>query len=156
VSYFAPTAPNDAGGVLIQNDGFFPDFTVADFRDATRLQDTVTDGRVLQALRTAMMDVNRELRPWQSERQAEGHAGLFLVPSVHYGDQSELMHWYLVAVFSRAKAQILEQYRDIDTADKQGSSRAAAFEGTREGYLREAREAIRNVLGRRHATIELI
>ncbi len=154
---FAPTVnANDTANPTLANLPFYPDLQVEQFRAVTRTQDSVTDKRVEQALRTAMIDTNRELTQWCKKQEKNGHQTLDDVPSLTYGAASELNHQYHAAVYAQAKATLLEQYRDIDTNGPKGEARAGAFESGRDGYLREAREAIRNILGRSHLTVELI
>lgn len=157
---FAPSNnPNDTSDQTVNNIPFFPGVAVADFRAATRAQDTVTDKRVIQALRTAIIDVNRELSEWRAAQELLGYGTLEAVPADDYGDGqtllSELTHWYLTAVHAKAKAQIIEYYNDSDTSEE-GLKRFVGFAGPKEAYQREAREAIRNILGEPHVTVELI
>ncbi|MGE0082011.1 MAG: head completion/stabilization protein [Thiohalomonadaceae bacterium] len=156
MSVFAPTVdPNSTAGQVVANIAFFPAVQVDAFRATTRLQDTVTDGRVLQALREAVISVNGELRAWREQHVALGYASLASVPADRYGDMTELEHHYLTAVYANAKALLMEQYRDIDSTEA-GNRRAAEFDGTVESWRREAREAIRAMLGVPRATVELI
>jgi len=157
---FAPTNnPNDTSDQTVNNITFFPAIAVADFKAATRAQDTVTDERVIQALRTAISDVNRELADWRATQESLGYNTLAEVPSDNYGSVedpiTEHTHWYLTAVYAKTKAQIIEVYNDIDTTEE-GLKRFVGFSGTEEAYQREAREAIRNILGEPHMTVELI
>ncbi|MBD3610556.1 MAG: head completion/stabilization protein [Gammaproteobacteria bacterium] len=156
----ASNDPNNTRNQTIDNLDFYPAIDVAKFRDATRLQDTVTDGRVVEALRTSVMDINRELASWRTTQEEQGYTTLAEVPADDYGPDaqnplSEYSHFYLVAVYSSAKALLIEFYNDIDTSEE-GLRRFVGFEATKDVYLREAREAIRNILGTNHATVELI
>lgn len=156
MTVFAPTDdPNSTAGQSVANIAFFPAISVDAFRATTRLQDTVTDGRVVQALRESVITTNRELAAWREAQTALGYADLGSVPADAYGDITELEHHYLAAVYAHAKALLMEQYRDIDTTDA-GQRRAAEFDGTVDSWRREAREAIRAILGVHRATVELI
>lgn len=159
MSVFAPTNnPNDASDQTVGNLAFYPAIEVATFRSATRTQDTVTDQRVIQAMRTAIRDTNRELAVWRAEQEAAGHATLADVPGDgDYGDgePGTPTHRYLTAVYSRAKALLVEWYRDENTTDP-GDARATGYASTRDVYLREAIEAVRDLLGEPRTTVELI
>lgn len=156
MSVFAPTVdPNSTSGQSVVNIAFFPDVSVDAFRATTRLQDTVTDGRVVQALRESVITINNELRAWREQQTALGYDSLGSVPADAYGDITELEHHYLAAVYAHAKALLMEQYRDIDSTDA-GKRRAAEFDGTVDSWRREAREAVRAILGTPRATVELI
>lgn len=153
---FAPTNnPNDTSDQTVTNLAFFPNILVAAFRTAVRLQDTVTDERVVKALTTAMMDVNRELADWKAAQILLGYNTLAEVASQNYGAITELQHYYMNAVYSKAKAELVEFYNDSDTTSE-GLRRFIGFLPAGEAYLREAKEAIRNILGDPHMTVELI
>lgn len=153
---FAPTNnPHDTSDQTVGNIPFFPPVAVADFRNAVRATDTVTDERVVHALRRAIVDTNRELRAWRAAKQAAGFESLAEIPSDDYDGISELTHHYLTAVYAFAKAQIIERFNDVDTTEE-GLKRFIGFSSGHEAYLREAREAIRNILDEPHLTVELI
>lgn len=156
MSVFAPIAdPNHITGAVVTNSAFWPDIAVDEFRATTRLQDTVTDGRVIQAITSAMISINNELAAWRDLQLAQNHADLGNVPAERIGDKTALEHHYASAVYAKAKSLIMEQYRDIDTTND-GERRTAEFEGTIESWRRAARESIRALLGIPRATIELI
>jgi len=158
---FAPTNnPNDTSDQTVNNIDFFPDIKVADFRKATRSQDSVTDGRVIEALRSAVITVNNQLSTWKAEQIVLTYASLADVPSDDYGidaqsPYSELTHHYLTAVYSFTKALLLEKFRDIGTTSE-GNQRADDFEQNEEAYRREARKSIRKILDKPFVSIELI
>lgn len=153
--FVATNNPNDTSDQTVTNIAFFPNFLVADFRTAVRLQDTVTDERVVRALTTAMMDVNRELSAWKDAQVVLGYNTLAEVPAQNYGTVTEYQHYYTNAVYSKAKAELVEFYNDSDTTDE-GLRRFIGFLPAGEAYLRESKEAIRNILGESHLTVELI
>lgn len=156
MSVFAPTTdPNQKAGQTISNSQFWPAISIDEFRATTRLQDTITDGRVQQALTESMLSANRELTAWRDSQLTLGYAELGSVPAERIGEKTALEHHYLSAIYAQAKARLMEQYRDIDTT-VDGKHRAAEFEGTIESWRRTARESIRALLGAQRATIELI
>lgn len=158
---FAPVNnPNDTGDQTVKNIAFFPDITVKQFRDATRSQDTVTDGRVIEALRSSIITVNDQLSTWKGEQELLTYATLADVPSDDYGidaqaPYSELTHHYLTAVYSFTKALLIEKFRNVGTT-AEGNQRADDFEQSEDAYRREARKSIRKITGKAFVTIELI
>jgi hypothetical protein len=71
------------------------------------------------------------------------------------GDTSRLVLLYQRAVYATAKAELIERYRDFDSTDA-GQRRAEAMELSVDDYRRQARYAIRDILGRPRATVELL
>lgn len=153
---FAATSnPNDTSDQTLTNLSFYPDIVVAEFRAVIRAQDTITDGRVIQALQAAMIDVNDELEAWRYNKELEGFTNINQIPASMYGAVNELVFLYTTAVYSRAKALLMEVYTDADNTPD-GDDRAESFENTVDVYLREAREAVRKILGVPRLTVELI
>lgn len=159
---FVPTNnPNDTSDQIIKNIAFYPDIAVAAFRTAVRLQDTITDDRVLEALRSALIDANTELAAWKAVQELAGYATIQDVPSDDHrldgdvGEYTALTHHYFAAVYSFTKAALLSKYRDSDITPE-GAKRADEFENTEEDYRREGRKAISRILGIPVMTVELI
>ena len=90
-----------------------------------------------------MLDITDELQPWRAQQTTATLAA---------GRDTAR---YLQAVWQRAKAYELEQYRDIDTTDS-GSRRAEGIESRIDTALQRSREALRSLMGRGRATIVLI
>ena len=65
------------------------------------------------------------------------------------------MWLYQRAVYATAKAELIERYRDFDSTDA-GQRRAETMELSVDDYRRQARYAIRDILGRPRATVELL
>lgn len=153
---FAVTAnPNDTSDQTLINLSFYPNIDVAAFRTATRAQDSVTDQRVIQALQSALIDVNDELNDWKATQELAGYILIEDIPAKMYGPLSELTHLYKTAVYSSAKAQLLENYTDADNTE-QGDERAEAMGNSADDYKQYAREAIRKIIGVPRVTVELI
>lgn len=136
----------------VTNNGFFPNVDLALFRTVMRVDQTVTPERTVQALLDAMIAVNKELHVWQINSQAKS---LSKVPSIRYGDKTKLEHLYQTALFNRAKGLLVENYRDFDST-KSGHDRADEMQTRIDDYLRQSREAIRNMLGIPRMTVALI
>lgn len=103
-----PAPPVPTPGV-IENDGWFPDIALVDMRDAMRLDGTVTDARLMQAVVDAILHVNRELADWQGKQATGGIAALADVPATRINRESRLLAQYRRAVYSTAKADATRQ-----------------------------------------------
>lgn len=139
----------------LDNDGWWPDIDADHLRAAMRLDGSITNARLKVAAVNAMIAVNRELAAYKVREQANGHAALVDVPAVVITGESELVHLYRRAVYCSAGAELAERYRSYDaTAD--GNQRADDLTPSVDEYRRDARWAIRDVLGNAHTTVELI
>lgn len=151
----APVPPADASIDAIANDGWFPTLSIADTRNAVRLDGTVTDERLRAALVNAMMDVNRQLRSFKAERAALGQASLEAASAGELVDgKPRLVLLYLRAVMCSAKADLNERYRDFD-ADA-ANPRLKDGEPSTDEQRRNAQWAVRDILGQSHVFVELI
>ncbi|KJH82841.1 head completion/stabilization protein [Stutzerimonas stutzeri] len=139
----------------ITNDGWFPDLDGQHMRESLRLDGSITDARLEVAAVNAVIEVNRELADYQAQRQAEGHADLASVPAKQIQGESQLLHLYRRAIYCSAGAELAERYRDY-SATGDGAERAEALTPTADEYRRDARWAMRSILGRVHTTVELI
>lgn len=139
----------------IPNSGFWPDIATADARDAMRLDGTVTDARLKHALIEAMVSTNQELKAWRNGKEAVGFADLASVPAEQVNAESIQLHRYRRAVYCAAKASLAERYRDFDSTDS-GNKKADQLDEQPQQLRRDARWAIRDLLGTSRSSIELI
>ena len=142
----------------IGNDGFFPDINMPEMRDAMRLDSTVTDARLRPALVAAMLTVNAALNRWQQMKVAQGYATLASVPAVSIDDESHYVALYRRAVYSTAKADMFEAYRDYDTTASALTDKKNMewMDTAPDVQRRNARWAISDILGTPRSTVELI
>ncbi len=154
MSAFTGTGGNATSYPII-NDDWFPDLDGEHMRAALRLDGSITDARLEVAAVNALIQVNAELADYQAQREAEGHAALANVPAKQIQGESQLLHLYRRAIYCSAGAELAERYRDY-SATGDGAERAEALTPTADEYRRDARWAIRSILGRVHTTVELI
>ena len=144
------TAPS-----TITNESFWPDIDVADLRVTVRLDGTVTDERLQHAAINAMLQANADLAQWAAEQQGLGHATLLAVPAPTIQGKSRYHQLYLRAVYCQTRANLIERYTDFDSTGK-GSKDSEELATTVTDLYRDARFAIRDILGVSHVTVELI
>jgi hypothetical protein len=145
-----PTEP-----AIITNAPFFPDIAVESFRDATRVDGTVTNERCQHALEAAISDANDQLSNWVQEQVASGVTDITGMPIQPWQRAGYHQQLYLRAVYSLAKADLIERYRDYDTTGK-GHQKADALAPADDDYRRNAAWALSDVRGDRRTTVELI
>jgi hypothetical protein len=156
-----PSTPNSnppSSATVVENDGWYIDINLPLMRDAMRLDGTVTDPRLRQAVVAAIMHVNQELADWKRDQIAAGYTTLAAVPADHIDRESVLIAHYRRAVYSTAKADMIERYRDIDsTASSLSDKKMMEWLDTAPSdQRRNAHWAIANIIGRPHMTVELI
>lgn len=139
----------------VKNNPFWGDLELSAFRSAMRVDSVVTPERARHSLITAMLEANSRLVTWQEQQQAKGYDTVADVPPRPEHPEGALQHLYLKAVWSLAKAQLIERYRDYDTTNS-GHSNADELNPVADDYRRDAAWAINDILGIHRTTVELI
>lgn len=153
---FIAAEPPGPPGPPIDNGEFWPAIDMRALQKAMRLDGTTTPERQRAAATVAMINVNRELKPWRIAQQALGYPRLADVPFDDAVDgESPLLHNYRRAVYCLTKANLTERYRDFDATAK-GDRRAAQLESEVGDLWRDARWALREIQGLNHNTVSLI
>lgn len=132
---------------------FMPNISVHDFSEAMKLDGTVTPARMAYALTDAALDVCRELIPWVANIIAQD--GILTLAEYDLANDTNKSFSFKKAVYNLAKAQLTEHYRDYDTG-RDASARSKELTPMIDTCRRASRNAISDILGKPHATIELI
>ena len=151
--FVAGGTPNDA--YPISNADFWPEIDGQKLRAAMRIDSSVTDARLEVATVNAMIEANRELAGYRAKRQAEGFATLAAVPSEMIKDESQQVHLYRRVIYTGALAELIERYNSFD-ATNSGEQKVTEEVSSPDQLRRDARKALRTILGISHATVELL
>ncbi len=149
-----PNSPPPIEATIV-NDGWFPDIDPAKLRAEHRIRDNVTAERLRGAIIGAIVTTGNQLAAWQATRMATTPTALADVPAPKINGTSRNVLLYLRAIGAYAKAELVESYRDIDTTSA-GQREADQLEPSVVELRRDALHAIRDILGRTRARIELI
>lgn len=152
---FTSDKTTDIPDETLNSGDFFPDISLRHYQQSVLTDGKVTTERLRHALVNAMIEVNRELSEWKRSQIAAGFTSLEAVPADHINNDSELMLLYRRAVYSEAKANLTERYRDTDTTDS-GEKKAAALGETTDDLRRDVQWAIQRIKGESHNICELI
>lgn len=139
----------------IQIDGFYPSLSIAAARQILRVPTDVTDHRLSDALKAAMLQVAMELLPWRTAREAEGHHTLASAAPGTVGGENTGATLFRRAVHSLAGADLAELQRRLDSAGA-ADPKLTVLETTVDDHRRNASWAISDLVGRGRATVELI
>ncbi|WP_296250296.1 head completion/stabilization protein [Pseudomonas sp. UBA4194] len=139
----------------ITNDDFWPDIDGNNLRAAIRMDGSVSDVRLEVATVNALIEVNAELEQLKASHLVSGHITLADVPAPQVQGQSKWVWQYKRAIYCTAGAELAERYRSYDST-AEGSKNADELTPSVDEFRRDARFAIRNLLGIGHSTIDLI
>lgn len=148
-----------AGGTTpsghINTGPFWPSIDLDQLRATLRIDSSVTPARLETAVINAAISVNRELDDWRIAQQAAGYAELKDVPSPLVKDESAQVHLYRRAIEAGVGAEVCERYRSYDSTNT-GNRKAEELAPNIDDYHRDQRWAIRDFLGTKRTTVELI
>ncbi|RBG11761.1 head completion/stabilization protein [Xanthomonas oryzae pv. oryzae] len=137
------------------NAPFWPAIAPADVRASMRLDGTVTDARLRQAIVAAMLAVNDALQAWADTQQAAGYAALSDLPSTTVDGVSRRVQLYLRAVACATAVEVTERYRSFD-ATNSANQRADDLTPSITELRRDQRWAVRDLQNLPRSTVELI
>lgn len=147
------TADVDDGDSTVSAGDFWPVIKLADLRLAARITGSITTSRLMHVTTEAVAHVTAQLLDWRAGQIKAGFHTLEDVPSVlPSGEPEKLMingenvkvYRFRRAVYSIARALVLEGYRDVDTTAK-GDKDAAALDLQRDDLWRDARWSIADI-----------
>lgn len=152
-----PANPPAAIPDAIAGDGWWPDLSIAKFRDTMRIPTEVTDGRCRAALIGGFVSADVELAAWRAAREAEGAASLEAIDGPSIGDEKRAVILWRRAVHATAAAELAETHNDIsatnDTNARDQNERRAAWAAD---HRRNATVAVRDLLGRTRSRAALL
>lgn len=153
--FTAISKANESEDIEITNMHFFPSIKIKDVREAQRLDGTVTTARLRKAIISAIIEVNNDLTQWRLEHQAQGINSIEELTEDLIDGESKYIHLYKQAVYCWANALINDRYLNYDATAKAVKQIEPEQQSAGDLY-RDARYAIRDILGKSHSTMELI
>lgn len=153
--FIAIATANETDHMEISNIPFFPAINVNDFRNTQRLDGTITTPRIKTAIIDAILTVNEDLYSWRLAKQMNGINSISDLTDELINGESKFVILYKIAVYSWANALLNEQYINFDATAKAKSDIDPDVESIGNLY-RNARNAIRDILGKSRSTMELI
>ena len=134
----------DDGDTTVSAGDFWPVIKLADLRLAARITGGITTSRLMHVTTEAVAHVTAQLLDWRAGQVKAGFHTLEDVPSVLPSGENVKVYRFRRAVYSIARALVLEGYRDVDTTAK-GDKDAAALDLQRDDLWRDARWSIADI-----------
>lgn len=140
----------------ITNDGFFPNLALSDLQNTYRIPASAPQETVEHQLTVAMEEVNGQLVAFKASWIALGLTTLALAEASPTADGKKLTALYKKAVYSWAKAELLEDFETFsrrEIANNQANQEEKVWISCKSN----ARRAIKNLLGlSKSLTVELM
>ena len=139
----------------IENDGFWPDLSLAEFQKAYRLPGEYLVETLVDGLISAMTEVNEDLANCKSKWQAAGVSCLKSADTMVLPERTFQAETYKRAVYCRAKANLLPQFATITRRESAENTGKEAPERA-ETFLAFSQAAVRSLQGRGRITAVLL
>ena len=139
----------------IVNDGFWPDFSLAQFQEAYRLPGEYLVETLVDGLTTAMIEVNQDLARLKARWQVAGVSSVESADPMVLPERTFQAATYKRAVYCRTKASLLPQFVTIirrDSAENLGKESP----DRPETFLAFSQQAVRSLQGRGRITAALL
>ncbi|MGU6723984.1 head completion/stabilization protein [Salmonella enterica subsp. enterica serovar Pomona] len=145
----------DDGAEKVTAGTFWPEILLRDLRLASRIPGRTTTSRLKFVTTEAVAHVTDQLDDWRGIQESAGYSTLADVPARMLNDESVKVYRYRRAVYSAARALLLENARDVDTTEK-GDRKADALEVQTDDLWRDVRWAIADIRGTQRLFVELV
>ncbi|APY41444.1 head completion/stabilization protein [Salmonella enterica] len=145
----------DDGAEKVTAGTFWPEILLRDLRLASRIPGRTTTSRLKFVTTEAVAHVTDQLDDWRGIQESAGYSTLADVPARMLNGESVKVYRYRRAVYSAARALILENARDVDTTEK-GDRKADALEVQTDDLWRDVRWAIADIRGTQRLFVELV
>lgn len=145
----------DDGAEKVTAGTFWPEILLRDLRLASRIPGRTTTSRLKFVTTEAVAHVTDQLDDWRGIQESAGYSTLADVPARMLNGESVKVYRYRRAVYSAARALLLENARDVDTTEK-GDRKADALEVQTNDLWRDVRWAIADIRGTQRLFVELV
>lgn len=139
----------------IENDGFWPNLSVAEFQKGYRLPAEYLVDMLVTDLATAMTEVNRDLAELKARWQGVGVSNVESADTTVLPERTFQAATYKRAVYCRAKASLLTQFATVtrrESAENTGKEQPERGET----FLQFSQQAVRSLQGRGRITAALL
>ncbi|EBI3993873.1 head completion/stabilization protein [Salmonella enterica] len=145
----------DDGAEKVTAGTFWPEILLRDLRLASRIPGRTTTSRLKFVTTEAVAHVTDQLDDWRGIQESAGYSTLADVPARMLNGESVKVYRYRRAVYSAARAMLLENARDVDTTEK-GDRKADALEVQTDDLWRDVRWAIADIRGTQRLFVKLV
>jgi hypothetical protein len=139
----------------IENDGFWPDLSVAEFQKGYRLPAEYLVDMLAAELTTAMIEVNRDLAKRKSQWQNVSVTTVESADTRVLPERTFHVATYKRAVYCRAKASLLTQFATV-TRRESAENTGKELPERGETFLEFSQQAVRSLQGRGRITAVLL
>jgi hypothetical protein len=139
----------------IENDGFWPNLSVAEFQKAYRLPAEYLGEMLAAELTTAMIEVNTDLAKLKAQWSVAGVSSVESADPMVLPERTFQAATYKRAVYTRAKASLLTQFATV-TRRESAENTGKELPERSETFLAFSQAAVRSLQGRGRISVALL
>ena len=139
----------------IENDGFWPNLSVAEFQKAYRLPAEYLGEMLAAELTTAMIEVNTDLAKLKAQWSVAGVSSVESADPMVLPERTFQAATYKRAVYTRAKASLLTQFATV-TRRESAENTGKELPERAETFLAFSQAAVRSLQGRGRISVALL
>ncbi|AZC59944.1 putative head completion/stabilization protein [Pseudomonas chlororaphis subsp. piscium] len=139
----------------IENNGFWPDLSLAEFQKAYRLPGELLTELLVTHLNMAMYAVNRDLQRLATSWQSLGVTNVATADPLLLPERSHQVNLYKRAAYCRAKGTVLTDFATVTRREVAENTGKEAPERA-EQFLEFSQQAVRALQGRSRITAALL
>ncbi|MBC8881727.1 head completion/stabilization protein [Pseudomonas cerasi] len=139
----------------IENDGFWPDLSIAEFQKGYRLPAEYLVEMLAADLNMAMVEVNTDLAKLKARWQGAGVSNVESADTTVLPERTFQAATYKRAVYSRAKASLLTQFATVNRRES-AENLGKELPERSETFLAFSQAAVRSLQGRGRITAALL
>ena len=139
----------------IENDGFWPNLSVAEFQKAYRLPAEYLGEMLAAELTTAMIEVNTDLARLKAQWTVAGVSSVESADPMVLPERTFQAATYKRAVYTRAKASLLTQFATV-TRRESAENTGKELPERAETFLAFSQAAVRSLQGRGRISVALL
>jgi hypothetical protein len=139
----------------IENDGFWPNLSLAEFQKGYRLPAEYLGEMLVTDLTTAMIEVNADLAKLKAQWSVAGVSSVESADPMVLPERTFQAATYKRAVYTRAKASLLTQFATV-TRRESAENTGKELPERAETFLAFSQQAIRSLQGRGRITAALL
>ena len=139
----------------IENDGFWPNLSVAEFQKAYRLPAEYLGEMLAAELTTAMIEVNTDLAKLKAQWSVAGVSSVESADPMVLPERTFQAATYKRAVYTRAKASLLTQFATV-TRRESAENTGKELPERSEAFLAFSQAAVRSLQGRSRISVALL
>ncbi len=140
---------------IIENDGFWPNLSVAEFQKGYRLPAEYLGEMLAADLTMAMFEVNTDLAELKARWQGAGVSSVESADTTILPERTYQAATYKRAVYTRAKASLLTQFATV-TRRESAENTGKELPERSETFVALSQAAVRSLQGRGRITAALL